>query len=268
MNVNGNFDDFRAKMLAFESGISADRFDWYVENLDHKIVPYAQVLRPGRCIRDRDTGKVLSTHLTVREYFQSLGVDELFCEDDRDCISAMQYKSMNALGFVGYQFGEAALQALGYYKPSLSDSTNMLFPPGLQILYRGEVDIIAWRHGRTHILIDSETPAVIASDVNCWEGQFTGKSGVHALEDLFQKKQQEVIMLDLLAKNSAMLKESLVEALPLPAGVTWSGVLAAAHLCGAQGTLCHLRDGRATADEFNTPIQRYLNEFSRYEVPF
>lgn len=262
------FEMFLMKLLAVESGLSPSRFDWYVKNLDVPVIPYVKVSRPGRCLRAPSTGQVVQVQMTVSEYFQALGVIHLFDPANPACIVNMQYHSINALGFVGYQFGEAALQALGYYQPARSDSRSSPLLSGLEVMYRGDVPQDTWLYGKTRTLIQTEVPAVIAADVNEWQGVFTGKSGITAFADLFNGDKQECIIRDLLQHNFHVLLEQFEGAIPLPENVTLSGVLAAAHLSGPYGVAAHLRDGQVTADEFGTPVQRYLSEFSGYSVPF
>jgi hypothetical protein len=262
------FDRLLAKLLAMESGLSPSRFDWYVENLNVPVISYVKVSAPGRCLRDPSTGQVMQVPMSVSEYFQALGVAHLFDRADPSCIRAMQYSSTNALGFVGYQFGEAALQALGYYQPARSDMHTALFAPGLEIIYRGDIPHETWVNGKTRTLLDAEEPAVIATDVNEWQGVFTGKSGVNQFADLCRGDTQELIIRELLEHNFNILINLFDGAIPLPDNVTLSGVLAAAHLSGAYGVAAHLRDARVTVDEFGTPVQKYLTEFSGYYLPF
>lgn len=152
----------------------------------------------------------------------------------------MQYTSVNSLGFVGYQFGEPLLIDLGYYL----DNTG-----------------------------------------NLWTGRFTGKNGVDSFETL-KTDIQEAIILDAFGYNLGVIESGLeakgtsLDALigtqrtyvdtngqSVTVTLTLTGILAAAHLRGAWGTLDLLTKGNASADEYGTSILKYIQQFGGYDTP-
>ncbi len=152
----------------------------------------------------------------------------------------MQYTSVNSLGFVGYQFGEPLLIDLGYYL----DNTG-----------------------------------------NLWTGRFTGKNGVDSFDTL-KTDIQEAIILDAFGYNLNVIESGLeakgtsLDALigtqrtyvdtngqSVTVTLTLTGILAAAHLRGAWGTLDLLNNGSASADEYGTSILKYIQQFGAYDTP-
>ena len=152
----------------------------------------------------------------------------------------MQYTSVNSLGFVGYQFGEPLLIDLGYYL----DNTG-----------------------------------------NLWTGRFTGKNGVDSFATL-KTDIQEAIILDAFGFNLDVIESGLeakgtsLDALigtqrtyvdtngqSVTVTLTLTGILAAAHLRGAWGTLDLLNNGSASADEYGTSILKYIQQFGAYDTP-
>ncbi len=152
----------------------------------------------------------------------------------------MQYTSVNSLGFVGYQFGEPLLVDLGYYQ------------------------------GNTG---------------NLWTGQFTGKNGVDSFATL-KTDIQEAIILDAFGYNLDVIESGLeakstsLDALigtqrtyvdtngqSVTVTLSLTGILAAAHLRGAWGTLELLNNGSASSDEYGTSILKYIQQFGAYDTP-
>lgn len=152
----------------------------------------------------------------------------------------MQYTSVNSLGFVGYQFGEPLLIDLGYYL----DNTG-----------------------------------------NLWTGDFTGKNGVDSFDTL-KTDIQEAIILDAFGYNLNVIESGLeakgtsLDALigsqrtyvetngqTVTVTLTLTGILAAAHLRGAWGTLDLLNNGSVSADEYGTSILKYIQQFGAYDTP-
>jgi hypothetical protein len=63
---------------------------------------------------------MISEPTTVNEFFTKLGINEIYnptTPHDSNMFKSMQYNSLNAWGFVGYQLGEAVLIDAGYYSP-------------------------------------------------------------------------------------------------------------------------------------------------------
>ncbi len=152
----------------------------------------------------------------------------------------MQYTSVNSLGFVGYQFGEPLLIDLGYYL----DNTG-----------------------------------------NLWTGRFTGKNGVDSFATL-KTDIQEAIILDAFGYNLNVIESGLeakgtsldeligtqrtyvdTNGQSVTVTLTLTGILAAAHLRGAWGTLDLLNNGSASADEYGTSILKYIQQFGAYDTP-
>lgn len=152
----------------------------------------------------------------------------------------MQYTSVNSLGFVGYQFGEPLLIDLGYYL----DNTG-----------------------------------------NLWTGRFTGKNGVDSFATL-KTDIQEAIILDAFGYNLGVIERGLeakgssldsligsqrtyvdTNGQTVSVTLTLTGILAAAHLRGAWGTLDLLNNGSASADEYGTSILKYIQQFGGYDAP-
>ena len=171
-----------------------------------------------------------------QERFDAFEAGELTLTD-------LQYSSTNFLGFVGYQFGEPILIDLGYYE---FDAT-----PG----------------------------------INDFTGTFTGKNGVNNLDDL-KTNVQEQIILDEFALNLERIETGLgnggqslddfigqeftftdVDGSEVQVELSLTGILAAAHLRGAFGTLNLLQSGSASADEIGTSILQFAEQFGGFEAP-
>lgn len=160
---------------------------------------------------------------------------------------AMSYRSTNSLGFVGYQFGEALLIDLGYYD-----------------------DDVFYGNGAAS---------------NTWDGTWTGKNGVDSLEEFKTADAQEVAIQEAFGMNLQIIEGGLANAgksLDDYIGTTGSyqqngetviielslsGILAAAHLRGAYGTLDLLLSGAVSTDENGTSILQYIHQFGGYETP-
>lgn len=160
---------------------------------------------------------------------------------------AMSYRSTNSLGFVGYQFGEALLIDLGYY--------------------------------------DDDRFYGNGAATNTWDGTWTGKNGVGSLESFKTAAAQEVAIQEAFGFNLRVIEDGLAasgqsledylgtvrtyvdggEAVPVT--LTLTGIMAAAHLRGAWGTLSLLQSGAVSTDEFGTSILRYVQQFGGYDSP-
>jgi len=154
---------------------------------------------------------------------------------------------MNSLGFVGYQFGEALLIDLGYYKDDV---------------YYGA-----------------------GAETNTWDGTWTGKNGVSSLKDFMTGKAQNIAIQEAFGYNLHILQNQLSvygKSLTDYVGqsrayvqngetvnvkLTLSGILAASHLRGAWGTASLLLDDAVSADENGTSILQYVKQFGGYETP-
>lgn len=153
------------------------------------------------------------------------------------------YNIENQLGFIGkYQFGEALLIDLGYYR------ANFYYGNG--------------------------------ASRNEWQGTWTGKNGVNSKQDFLnnQKNVQETAIreafeLNLKRINSQLEQNglSLRQYIGQQRGgvvITISGILAAAHLRGEGGVIQLLRYNQVSQDENGTSILTYLREFAGFQTPY
>lgn len=274
---------FFAHLLEFESGVSPARHDWYCRHYDEPVMRYVEVESPGRLVRDPLSGDPVPCAVTVRGYFEALGIADGFDARDAGCLRRMQYRSTNAWGFIGYQFGEAILIANGYYEPEHVDTVLEDGSRGmLGSWYLGSVPPLAWTHGvRSCLAVDPDSGArVVATDVNRWRGRFTGLDGVASLADLFEPERQDAVVRRTLRSNLGRVRAAV-----LARGVDWddalsrrfefqgdtfvctgSGLLAATHLRGAEATAALLLDGAPSVDELGTSILDYVRRFAGYDV--
>lgn len=268
------FEDLRA----YESGIDPDRHDWYVAHVDIPVLYYPNVARPGRVLRDVVTGRHQLVPMTIAQYFSALGVYDLFDSGDPSCLRRMQYRAINAWGYVGYQVGEECLSDVGYYE---LESFSIDFPSGgarIRRFHRGGMDPQVWSNGRTEVFLANER--IIVTDVNCWGGRFTGKNGVNSFEDLRQPEAQEMIIREAVASNLRKVVETLgltgaqlhdyLARERIWAGrrvrCSLSGVIACCHLLGPQATAAFLSSSQVTCDELGTSILDYMTRFGNYSM--
>lgn len=162
-----------------------------------------------------------------------------------------QYKVENSLGFMGkYQFGEALLIDLGYYKtpkPYIGGGNGV--------------------------------------DKNYWRGTWTGKKGINSKKQFLNSPAvqefaiREAFALNLkrvnarLADRGKSLNDYLGKAKTFKDNgvsktitITLSGILAGAHLRGPYGVANLLLDNKISHDEYGTSILRYIKEYGGYNV--
>ncbi len=148
--------------------------------------------------------------------------------------SGGDYQAVNSLNFLGaYQFGEAALTDLGFVR------------------FDGD-----------------------AYDNN-YGGGWTGKHGVKSTKQfLSSKRAQDKAMEEWLGVMWSYIKLHKVDryAWREVGGeqLTPSGMLAAAHLLGAESLATYVKsDGRKDLrDPYGTPISAYIKKLNGYDVPF
>ena len=163
-----------------------------------------------------------------------------------------QYRIQNTLGFTGkYQFGEALLIDLGYYK--------------------------------------ADTFYGAGAATNLWQGTWTAKAqafGVNSIEDFRNSPEiQETAIRDAFEFNWNIIETTLGyagktvddfigETLTFNDGgtqksvtITPFGILAGAHLRGPFGLANLLLSGSVSYDEYGTSILRYVDEYAGYDVP-
>ncbi|WP_171095559.1 MULTISPECIES: hypothetical protein [unclassified Ruegeria] len=220
---NGTYGGFRDDLRAFESGWDRQRYD--SGNIqDWQLNQWA-----GGEVTDFYPSYSSWSDLTAEEW------------------DAMSYRSMNSLGFVGYQFGEALLIDLGYY-----------------------TDDVYYGNGAAS---------------NTWDGNWTGKNGVNSLEDFMTEAAQERAIQEAFGYNLQVIEtglgyqgESLDDYIgttrtyidngqEVTVTLTMTGIMAAAHLRGAWGTLSLLQGGDVSVDEYGTSILRYIDQFGGYDAP-
>ncbi|MCA0906991.1 hypothetical protein LCM27_11370 [Ruegeria marisrubri] len=219
---NGTFTDFLSALLAFESGWDRDRYDSGVIQ-DWQLNSWA-----GGTVTDFFPGYSSWGDLSDEEW------------------QTMAYRSMNSLGFVGFQFGEALLIDLGYY------DDDQFYGNG--------------------------------AATNTWDGTWTGKNGVNSLEDFMTKEAQTVAIQEAFGLNLQIIQDGLENAgqslddfigqtttytdtsgNSITVELTLTGILAAAHLRGAYGTLNLLLGGAVSTDEYGTSILQYIDQFGGYD---
>ncbi len=287
--TRGTYKDFLNALRTFESSIDPGQAAFYTKNYNNpKAVTYQQVVSPGRVIRDNDGHPEVET-TSVKRYFEKLGIDQLYIPGSADpnMFVKMQYSVTNFLGFIGYQFSEQDLWVLGYYTHYDAE--------GLREYYSDLPDF-TWANGvRDKIMQLPGVGTVHVTDVNTWKGSFTGKHGIYTMEDFKDPEKQEFIALDHfqykydnivsgLSARGKSLKDYLDTTLywskcsppisPPPGGrpdavkVSMSGLLAGAHLRGAEGVIALLVDHQNHADEIGTTILQYVQDYGGYETPF
>jgi len=311
-----SFQAFLDALRDYESGISTAKCQEYADGYDvPDAASYARLMvdgdgnyMPGRLLRDRATGGYTREANSYREFFEKLGVDHLFDVNDpcnADTLRAMQYSSLNAWGFVGYQLGESVLIEAGYYAPRRAAVNGQDY----EVYYQwpdsdrvwsceGEADCNCFDEddqvdpngshcipGERLIpftLGDGTVRDRLVSDTCAWEGTFTGKNGVNSYADLKTQRAQETIIRDVMRNNIATIRR-VVESNGMSwnevfeqtyqydgheVRITMSGLLAAAHLRGAFGTANLLLTGRASADELGTNILHYVHAYGGYDTLF
>ena len=269
------FQLFSSAFLAFESGVDPALLDWYVEHLDKPVMRYWRVLAPGQVERDRITGEPLSEVITVSEYFERIGVRHMFDPEVPTCLETMQAHSTNPWGFVGFQFGEALLIDLGYYVPRVTTCGSGAEEREVPVYYVGSVSCANFASGRHYHLDRRGEPSewVMATDVNRWEGRFTGLDGIASMADLKTPRAQRAVFARALTHNHRILERALgpldsVLLRPENSHISLSGILAASHLVGAEAAARRVAGGRAAYDEAGTSADLYLDKFSGFDISF
>lgn len=286
--ANGGVQDFLDALRNFESGINPNLADFYLQNLNNPVYTYAQVSAPGKMVRDCATGSMIPEPTTISEFFTKLGVDGYYNSQtpyDAQMYRNMQYNSLNAWGFVGYQLGEALLIDTGYYSP-VTKVVNGVEYDSFYIF----VDDSNWIGCKTEALVEvvgSGGNKVVATSLNNWEGTFIGKNGINSFADLRIPEKQELVMRDAMRFNYNVMTQLLEDANmtwaqalakswpdtdengnPIQVQATMSGLLAAAHLRGAWGTGALLTQDQITCDELGTCITKYVHKFGGYNTLF
>lgn len=221
--MEGTFEDFLAALLAFESGWDRERYN-------------AGIIQDWQL--DEWAGG------PVESYFPGYGSWGDLTDAEWE---TMAYRSLNAFGFVGFQFGEALLIDLGYYDDDL---------------YYGN-----------------------GASSNTWDGDWTGKNGVNSLEDFMTKEAQNVAIREAFGHNLGIIEDGLsaqgtsledfldttindsTGGQTIPVTISLTGILAAAHLRGAPAVIDLLLNGTLSNDEFGTSILQYMEQFGNFDAP-
>lgn len=282
----GTYDDFINRLWIRESSIDPAKVDEYNKNFNEPYIDYQIVDSPGRVVRDND-GNPEHRMMTVKEYFTAIGVSDIFKlgSTDPKMFLAMQAKTTNFLGFVGFQFADGDLRDLGYY---------VHIEDGLPTYYM-DLPNSTWANGvrSIHGVIDGILHNI--TDVNTWDGTWLGKNNIHSfagfvdpakhilvIKDHFALKHNNTI--DELAKRDKNIQDYLQTKVywsmldpkvsPPPGGrsdevvISMSGLLAGAHLRGAGGVVALLVDHKNPADEIGTHILEYVQDYGDYSTPW
>jgi hypothetical protein len=234
------------------------------------MVDYWAVERPGRLRRSFADGRPVPERITFGEFLARTGVAERYGAGSATEVRAARFAVMNPWGFVGYQFGEALLIDLDYYRPAVEDAVVDGRTEQLPSYYASAPAPSTWRHGRTRLVFHDEDARIrrVGTDVNEWSGTFTGKDGLRSLADLRTEAGQLAVLRSSLRRNAEIVDRHLrshdedlwspVAGRPGPAAV-----LAACHLCGPWAVTAWLSDGAVRRDEAGTALTTYLKRFSQ-----
>ncbi|MET9915069.1 hypothetical protein ABZZ74_51965 [Streptomyces sp. NPDC006476] len=262
---------FSRRLLDLESRIDSRKLGWYSDNFDEPVMDYWRVERPGRLVRDPTTGAPVTERITIAEFLARTGVADLFVERDTVGITAVQAAVVNPWGFVGFQFGEALLTDLQYYRPMrgvvVLDGEEIKVPS----YYAPALPESTWCGGTTsHVYHDEDINGPrIGTDVNEWRGTFTGRDGIDSFADLRRYDNQLAVLRRALRHNARILNRHFAKSgrdLWSSAESSPASLLGAAHLCGPYGVLAYLDNGIRPTDEAGTSITAYLRAFSDVEL--
>ena len=291
------YNDFIDAVWKFESSIDPAKQDWYNDNWTKPIIEsYPEVEYPGRVVRDPATGEPVQRHnLTVQQYFDTIGVGNLYDPaDPNPDWEKIQASVINYLGFIGFQFQESDLHDLGYYDYETFTSNQISYPA-----HYVDVPVYHWKNDVT-MFLDSDPdevsePMFVTDTVHFEDGHFTGKHDISSLEDFIDPNKQIYIIRDHFTnKYNRIVKglesrgkdladylrttvtwDGLTPPISHPPGgrsnsvmITLSGLLAGAHLRGAQGVIELLVDHQNPSDENGTYILQYVQDYAGYQTPF
>lgn len=307
----GNMTNFLDALRGFESGLP-DATDAIVNGYqtgynDDNARTYSYLKKdsfgndiPGRIDLACDGSVVGETH-SVKRYFQKLDVDRFYdndasLEERKRMIRKMQYSSLNAWGFVGYQNGEATLITSGYYIPETEGGLSKYYSarPASEWAANGtglqsdatctgvkETITFMWPGG---------TVQLITPQVNEWKGTFSGKDDIYQFDDMRIPAKQEQIIRALMRSNYIKFRELMQErgkdwsdilgtsysynhienGTPVvkTTTITMSGIIAATHLRGALGVILAIFEGTDSGDETGTTAGFYMDMFQGHDTVF
>ena len=297
----GTYDDWINVIWAFESSIDPSQQHYYNTNWNVPSVDYQKVLYPGRVVRDPATGEpIIVKNMTIQQYFETIGVAHLYNPSNPNPPwKQMQASVVNYLGFVGFQFQESDLADLGYYEyrrtPAYIPSAGIAVSVPIHYV---DVPVSHWKNGVTYFL-DTNPKEVsgltVVRDTVIFDGHFLGRNGItdrdsfmdpdkHVLviKDHFKNKYDGIV--SGLAAEGKKLSDYIGSTVrwsqlnppvsPPPGGrsdaviISMSGLLAGAHLRGAQGVVDLLVNHQNPADENGTHILQYVQDYGDYDTPY
>jgi hypothetical protein len=259
-------NDFFGILLDLESNIDSAEVDAAASDDGLPDLDYWAVEAPGRLRRHPDSGDPIGERVSFSEFLARTGVAELRRTHG---VKAAQYAIINPWGFVGYQFGEPLLIDLQYYRPAVETVTVEGAPRRLPSYYASSLPVSTWRAGQTSHVFDDEFSGLlrVGTDVNTWQGTFTGKDGITSLDDLRTEKGQQAVLRCSLQRNATILENHLSR----DGRSMWSGdpqlpppaaLLAGCHLSGAYSDIDHLVTSASHHDETGTSLTSYLGRFA------
>lgn len=145
--------------------------------------------------------------------------------------SGGNYKKVNKFGYIGrYQFGESALEELGYYKKTVR----------------------RW------------------GPKNHWEGTWLGKYGINSKKDFLNNPHiQDIAAKELFIRNWQYIQSAgfhqFIDKNIQGIKITKSGLIAGVHLLGIGG-LSNFLKGNKSQDGFGTDIAEYITKFEGYKL--
>lgn len=292
--TGSDFQAFLTALLNFESGIDQNLLSTYIDNYEGSsyVVTnvdsylYDGVQYPEYTGEGTAPGTPAMKDYLLKEYFEFLGVDDIWNnvplgQQTVETIYKMQCASTNAWNFVGYQLGEAALIDAGHYKAAIdtfdgSDNLRKYY------IYQ---DVHVWQPEHEDITTLYHIPGtpdgaqIITTRSNTWSGSFTGADGINSLDDLKVEKNMELAMRDVIRRNIDYIEKRLSDS---DIGMTWeealakswtnpadgqtvessmSGIIAGAHLSGAEACVQLLKNDTIQGDETGTSILTYFQNF-------
>lgn len=291
------YDDFIDTLWAFESSIDPSQQAYYDTNWNVEVVEsYPKVEYPGRVVRDSETGEPIEDRdLTIKEYFTSIGVVDMYDPTlPTHDWKVIQAAVINYLGFVGFQFQESDLVDLGYYHYETEEVEGKVYPK-----HYVDVPVYHWENGVTEYLEKDpnvvSVSTVITDTVHYVDKSFTGRNGINSVADFKDPDKQIFIIKDHFTNKYEGIQSGLSKfgmtiddflgttvtwdglnppVSPPPGGrsnnvvITMSGLLAGAHLRGAEGVISMLIDNENPADENGTYMLQYVQDYAGYDTPF
>ncbi len=255
---------------------------------------------PGRIDLACDGSVVGETH-SVKRYFQKLDVDRFYdnnasLEERKRMIRKMQYSSLNAWGFVGYQNGEATLIDSGYYIPITENGLSKYYSarPASEWAATGtgrqSEDTCTGVKETITFMWPGGTVQLITPQVNEWLGTFSGKDDIYHFDDMRIPAKQEQIIRALMRSNYIKFRNLMQERgkdwsdilgtsydykhiengqqVIKTTTITMSGIIAATHLRGALGVILAIFEGTDSGDETGTTAGFYMDMFQGHDTVF